>query len=47
MLHKLEDPEFKERASARSKEMAAQWTIERQSGALMDIYERLAAERRS
>ena len=47
MLHKLEDPDFKARASARSKELAAQWTIERQSGEFLKIYQTLADEHRA
>jgi glycosyltransferase involved in cell wall biosynthesis len=42
MLESLKDPEFAERASARSKELAEKWTIAKQSGEFISIYEALA-----
>ena len=45
MLRKLEDPEFKAKAHARSKELAGQWTIARQARELIAIYENLADHR--
>lgn len=45
MIQKLEDPEFRERARARSREMASWWTIPRQSADIIDLYEALAAGR--
>lgn len=43
VLHAMSDPEHRERARARSKEMASWWTIERQSADIMDLYRDLAA----
>lgn len=43
MLAALKDPAFKARAAARSREMAAQYTIEAQSREFVDIYEKVAA----
>ena len=43
MLRRLQDPEFAQRARARSREMASWWTIQRQSEAMMDLYRELAA----
>ncbi|MDO5534594.1 MAG: glycosyltransferase [Propionibacteriaceae bacterium] len=43
LLHKLEDPDFKASATARSKEMASWWTIANQSRAILDLYRALAA----
>ena len=43
MLRRLQDPEFAQRARARSREMASWWTIQRQSEAMMDLYRDLAA----
>ncbi len=43
MINALKDPEFARRARARSKELAAQWTIENQSREFVDIYHALAA----
>ena len=45
LLHKLEDPEFKAAAQARSREMAGWWTIEHQSSAILQLYRDLAAGR--
>lgn len=45
MLAQLEDPEFKERAQARSREMASWWTIAHQSRDIIALYESLAARR--
>ncbi len=45
MINALKDPEFAERARARSKEMAARWTIKNQSKEFVEIYEELAAGR--
>ncbi len=45
MLDALKDPEFAATARARSKEMAARWTIENQSREFVEIYEALAAGR--
>ncbi len=42
MLHKLEDPEFRAAASARSQELADQWTIEKQSRDIISLYTDLA-----
>ena len=42
LLHKLADPEFKATAQARSREMAAWWTIANQSTAILDLYRSLA-----
>ena len=42
MLGALEDPEFKARASARSRELAARYTIENQSQEFVQIYEQIA-----
>ena len=42
LLHKLADPEFKATAQARSREMAAWWTIANQSTAILDLYRALA-----
>lgn len=44
-LHKLEDPEYKATAQARSREMAGWWTIEHQSAAILELYRDLAARR--
>jgi glycosyltransferase involved in cell wall biosynthesis len=43
MLNALKDPGFAERAHARSREMAARWTIANQSKEFVSIYEALAA----
>jgi len=43
MLNAIKDPEFAATASARSREMAAQYTIANQSKEFVEIYERLAA----
>ena len=43
MLRALQDPEFKARATARSKEMAARYTIANQSREFVEIYEQIAA----
>lgn len=45
LLHKLEDPEFKAAAQARSREMASWWSIEHQSTAILELYRDLAAGR--
>ena len=45
MLNALKDPDWAERARARSRELAAKWTIEHQSQELVQIYEDLAAGR--
>jgi glycosyltransferase involved in cell wall biosynthesis len=45
MLRQLEDPEFRARAVARSKELAGAWTIAKQSTEVVGIYEDLAAGR--
>lgn len=42
MLRRLEDPAFKERAQARSREMASWWTIENQSRDIIELYRRIA-----
>ena len=42
MLNNLKDPEFAESARARSKELAAKWTIAHQSEEFVRIYEALA-----
>ncbi|MDR1431651.1 MAG: glycosyltransferase [Propionibacteriaceae bacterium] len=41
MLSALEDPEFAARAKARSEELAAKWTIAKQSSEFIGIYESL------
>lgn len=43
MLNALQDKEFAATARARSKELAARWTIENQSREFVEIYEALAA----
>jgi 1,2-diacylglycerol 3-alpha-glucosyltransferase len=43
MINALADPDFAERARARSKELAARWTIANQSEEFVEIYEALAA----
>ncbi len=43
MLGALENPEFRERAAARSKEMAARYTIANQSREFVELYEQVAA----
>lgn len=45
MINALADPEFAARARARSKEMAARWTIENQSKEFVTLYEALAEGR--
>jgi glycosyltransferase involved in cell wall biosynthesis len=45
MLAALQDPEFAARARARSRELAARWTIANQSREFIDIYQALAAGR--
>lgn len=45
MLRRLEDPDVRERARERSREMASWWTIEHQSEAIMQLYRDLAARR--
>lgn len=45
MLDNLKDPDYAERARARSRELAAKWTIEHQSREFVEIYENLAAGR--
>lgn len=45
MINALKDPDFAERARARSKEMAARWTIKNQSKEFVEIYEELASGR--
>ena len=45
LIHKLEDPDFKATARARSREMASWWTIEHQSTAILELYRDLAAGR--
>lgn len=45
MLHKLEDPEFRARAQARSREMASWWTIKNQASEMVGFYTDLAAGR--
>jgi len=45
MLGALKDPAFAAAASARSREMAARWTIANQSKEFVEIYESLAAGR--
>ena len=45
MLTALKDPAFAASASARSREMAARWTIANQSKEFVEIYEALAAGR--
>ena len=42
MLRRLEDPEFKAAAQARSREMASWWSIENQSRAIVELYRALA-----
>ena len=46
MLKQLEDPEFAAAAHARSREMAARWTIANQSREFVEIYEAVADGRR-
>ena len=45
MLRQLEEPGFASRAHARSRELADQWTIERQANEMMGIYNDLMAGR--
>ena len=45
MLTALENPQFAATARARSRELAAKWTIENQSREFVEIYESLAAGR--
>lgn len=45
MLDALEDPAFRATASAKSKELAAKWTIANQSKEVIEIYEAMAAGR--
>jgi len=45
MLEALADPDFAAKAHARGKELAAQWTIGRQSREFVNLYEALAAGR--
>ena len=45
MLNQLKDPEFREQARARSREMASWWTIAHQSRDIIALYEDLAARR--
>ena len=45
MLDALEDPDFAAAAHARSKELAAQWSVARQAQDFIEIYEALAAGR--
>ena len=45
MLSRLSDKEFAERAAARSRELASQWTIASQSRQIVEIYEAVAAGR--
>ena len=45
MLGRLEDPDFKARAKARSKELANKWTIANQSAEIISLYEDLAEGR--
>ncbi|MDR1712359.1 MAG: glycosyltransferase [Propionibacteriaceae bacterium] len=45
MLRALGNPDFAAAAHARSKELAAQWTVANQSREIIDIYEALAAGR--
>ncbi|MDR1852175.1 MAG: glycosyltransferase [Propionibacteriaceae bacterium] len=45
MLHALQDPDFKSRAQARSRELAGQYTVEKQSAEVIGLYEDLAAGR--
>ncbi|MFV0452252.1 MAG: glycosyltransferase [Propioniciclava sp.] len=45
VLRTMEDPTLRARASARSREMASWWTIERQSEDIMRLYADLAAGR--
>jgi len=45
MLRQLKDPSFAAKASARSREMAGQWTIEHQAHEMMSIYTDLIAGR--
>lgn len=45
LLHKLEDPDFRARAKARSKELASQWTIDKQSSQIMRLYLDMASGR--
>ena len=43
MLGALQDPEFKARAAARSRELAARYTIANQSREFVELYEKVAA----
>lgn len=43
LLERLEDPDFKAAAQARSREMASWWTIKRQSDTIVQLYRDLAA----
>lgn len=45
MLHRVEDPAFRERASDRSREMASWYSIEGQARAMVGLYAELAARR--
>lgn len=45
MLHSLEDPGFRATASARSRELAAQWTVDDQAAEMLRFYADLAAGR--
>ena len=45
MLRQLQDPGFAGRADERSRELAGQWTIERQANEMMSIYTDLMAGR--
>jgi len=45
MLAALEDPEFRARAAARSRELAARYTVANQSREFVEIYEEVAAGR--
>ena len=45
MLRLLKDPAFAARAAARSRELAGQWTIERQATEMLGIYTDLMAGR--
>lgn len=46
MIDRLEDPEWKEKASARSRELAGQWSIESQAEAMLEVYAELTASKK-
>ena len=43
LLRKLDDPDFRAAAQARSRELAGWWTIDHQSREIVQLYEDLAA----